>query len=188
MWIRRLLQTSIRCGTNPGNDAVPSEPMKSLTDTEPEVAMQSPRGSRLEDHVIQVRVGSESGLSIGGLGGKADDETEHDEVNKEVSVDGAIGSSAGRKIINKITGELPVVVFVGLKSEWVTYALCVVTCMCHCAHACAFVNSYFPGGLSEYELYQISWIITGGHNKQNQMLLVKIAEYIGFCVYRLGPI
>ena len=47
--------------------------------------MRSPEAG-LEDHVIQIRVGSGSGTNIGGLEGKAHDDTEHGGVN-EVFVD-----------------------------------------------------------------------------------------------------
>ena len=70
---------------NPGKDAVPSEPIKSMTDTEPGVGMRSPEVG-LEDHVIQVRVGSESGTNVGGLDGKAHDDTEHGGVKKYLSM------------------------------------------------------------------------------------------------------
>ena len=56
--------------TNPGKDDVPSEPINSLADIEPGVVMRSPEVG-LEDHVIQVRVGSESGTNVGDLEGKA---------------------------------------------------------------------------------------------------------------------
>ena len=44
------------------------------------------------------------------------DETEHGGVKEEVFVDGAIGSCAGRKVIDESTAELPAVVFACLKS------------------------------------------------------------------------
>ena len=101
--------------TNPGKDAVPSEPNKSLIDTEPGVVMRSPEVG-LEDHAVQARVGSENGTNVGGLEGKAHDCTEHGGVKEEVFVDGAIGSCAGRKVVES-TAELPAVVFACLKSK-----------------------------------------------------------------------
>ena len=59
--------------------------------------MRSPEVG-LEDHVIQVRVGSESGTNVGGFEGKAHDDTEHG-VKEKVFVDGANGSCAGRKVV-----------------------------------------------------------------------------------------
>ena len=101
---------------NPGKDAVPSEPNTPLTDTEPGVVTRSPEVG-LEDHVIQIRVESESGTNVGGLEGKAHGGTEHGGVKGEVFVDGAIGSCAGRKVVEESTAELPAVMFACLKSE-----------------------------------------------------------------------
>ena len=71
---------------------------------------------RLEDHVIQVRVGLESGTNVGGLESKAHDDTEHDGAKEEVFVDGAIGSCAATKVVDESTAQLPAVVFARLKS------------------------------------------------------------------------
>ena len=74
---------------------------------------------RLEDHVIQVRVGLESGTNVGGLESKAHDDTEGSGVKEKMSVDGAIGRHvcAGRKVVGESTADLPEVVFACLKSE-----------------------------------------------------------------------
>ena len=69
--------------TNPRKDDVPSEPFESLTDTEPGVGMPSPEVG-LEYHAIQVRVGSESSTNVGGLKGKAHDDTELSGVKESV--------------------------------------------------------------------------------------------------------
>ena len=100
---------------NPGKDAVPSEPNTPLTDTEPGVVTRSPEVG-LEDHVIQIRVESESGTNVGGLEGKAHGGTEHGGVKGEVFVDGAIGSCAATKVVDESTAQLPAVVFACLKS------------------------------------------------------------------------
>lgn len=99
----------------PGKDAIPSKPMKSLTDTDPEVVTRSPEVG-LEDHVIQVCVESESGTNIAGLEGKGRDKTEHDGVKEGVIIDGAIAPCAKRQFMDESTGELPAVLTC-LKSE-----------------------------------------------------------------------
>ena len=71
--------------------------------------MRSPEVG-LEDHAIQVRVESDSGANVGGLEGKAHDDTEHGAVKEEVFVDGVIGWCAGRNVLES-TVELPVVAF-----------------------------------------------------------------------------
>lgn len=84
MWICLLLQTSIFYRL-PRKDAVPFEPIKSLTDAKPEVVMRSTEFG-FEDHVIQVHVGLESGTNVGGLEGKSHGDTEHGGVKDEVFV------------------------------------------------------------------------------------------------------
>ena len=86
--------------TNPGNDAVPSKPIKSLTATEPGLGMRPPEVG-FEEHAIQVRIGSESGRNVGGLEGEVHDDIEPGGVKEGVFVDGAIGSCSGRKVVDE---------------------------------------------------------------------------------------
>ena len=55
--------------THHGKDAVPSEPIKSLTDAESRDVMRLPEVG-LGDYAVCVRVGSESDTNLGGLGAK----------------------------------------------------------------------------------------------------------------------
>ena len=108
--------------TNPRKGAVPSETIKSLIDTEPGVVLRPPEVG-LEDHVIQVRVGSASGANERDLEGKAHGDIEQGGVQEKVFVDGANGSCDGRKVVGESTADLPGVVFACLKSEILPRAL-----------------------------------------------------------------
>ena len=80
--------------------------------------MRSPQVG-LEDHVIQVRVGSASGANEISLEGKAHGDTGHGGVKEGVFVDGANGSCAGREVVGESTADFPVAVFACLESECV---------------------------------------------------------------------
>ena len=99
-----------------GKESLSSEPSILSTDTEPEVVMLLPEVG-LEDHVLQIRVGSENGTNAGGFEGNAHDENVRDEI-QEAFVDGEMGSCAGVKVMDESTADLPVV-FACLKSEFV---------------------------------------------------------------------
>ena len=83
-----------------GKAFVLSEPTVLSMDTEPEVAMPLPE-VKLEEQLIQIRVGSENGTNAGVLDGRVHNETAHDA--EEMFVDGAIGCSAGIKIVGAST-------------------------------------------------------------------------------------
>ena len=83
-------------------------------DTEPEVAMLLPEVG-LKKKVIKIRVGSESGENAGVLVSRVHDELLR-YVKEEVFVDGAIGCSAGVKVIDASTQDFPAV-FASLESE-----------------------------------------------------------------------
>ena len=75
-------------------------------DNEPEVAMLLPEVG-LEEQVIKIRVGSKSGKNAGVLEGKVHEEILRDV--KEVFVEGAIGCSAGVKVMDASTRDFPAV-------------------------------------------------------------------------------